>query len=702
MAFTFGFYNSLNNDRLYDANQFGALFDGIIQDGVFDNIGSALMTTAGTGMQVLVGTGKAWFNKTWSDNDSVMPLTISESDVTRPRIDAVVLVVDKSNGVRANKIMVKKGEAAVEPQKPSMTTNDKDYWEHPLAWVTVPASATEIKKENIEVQVGRAPTPFVTAILETTDISDLYENWEGQFETWFNNLKEQLSDDIVANLQRQIDEKLPISWKATTEEAKAGSNDAKYVTPKALIGALGTSGDTVYDYTFSSRIKTRAKLESLGVSVYSIAIGGFAEDSPIILTPGTPAVTGFRVKNSSGYVLCGYKKSLSTGLNTFPDISSYKVITNPKSSGSGGYTWRINYIDAIYPLSSTLVYTVSADNDRRLIDASLSRISATIPTANTVGFFSANSYWGYVRYISGTMYVGQSSKTTGAAWTETTISGLGSQAPSVLGVYNNILYLLMNATSSTKASIMKFDLSSKSHTNDIAVFDIADKGWTNTYTSMNVLKLFHDETYVYCVVNVQGTSGSTISPRVLRIKLSDPATNNWGDLTTPTSSFLKKAIPNQYLGTIGGYAYFYAISSRLAAEGTYYVMAKFNVGASSDMSISHYFGSVDPALREIFPGNDPATYSRKQKLDFSITSTHPGILIASGVLVFDLSKNEVGPAVIDKISGGDIIYAKTGMLIDATSYSSKNIVSSFARANSKDGIAFVFGGGTPEYILCKG
>ena len=34
MSVTYGFYNSLNGDRRYDANQMSAIFDGLIIDGV--------------------------------------------------------------------------------------------------------------------------------------------------------------------------------------------------------------------------------------------------------------------------------------------------------------------------------------------------------------------------------------------------------------------------------------------------------------------------------------------------------------------------------------------------------------------------------------------------------------------------------------------------------------------------------------------
>ena len=59
MAFTYGFFNSLNGDRKYTAEQLSSIFDGLITDGVFDSIGDILATVPGSGMQVIVKSGKA-------------------------------------------------------------------------------------------------------------------------------------------------------------------------------------------------------------------------------------------------------------------------------------------------------------------------------------------------------------------------------------------------------------------------------------------------------------------------------------------------------------------------------------------------------------------------------------------------------------------------------------------------------------------
>lgn len=56
MPINSGFYNSVNGDRVYDADQFGSLFDGIISDGVFPNVGDKFFVRpVANSMNIFVG-----------------------------------------------------------------------------------------------------------------------------------------------------------------------------------------------------------------------------------------------------------------------------------------------------------------------------------------------------------------------------------------------------------------------------------------------------------------------------------------------------------------------------------------------------------------------------------------------------------------------------------------------------------------------
>lgn len=80
MSVTYGFYNSKNKDRRYDAIQMSSIFDGIIRDGILQHVGTAMMVKESTGMMVNVGIGRAWFNHTWTLNDAVKMNWITEEE----------------------------------------------------------------------------------------------------------------------------------------------------------------------------------------------------------------------------------------------------------------------------------------------------------------------------------------------------------------------------------------------------------------------------------------------------------------------------------------------------------------------------------------------------------------------------------------------------------------------------------------------
>lgn len=206
MAFTSGFFNSFKGDRKYNAEQLSEIFDGVLTDGIIPSQGQLFdVNTAENGMQITIGTGRAWFDHTWSKNDSIMVLTVEPSDITRPRYDTVVLEVNHEDDVRSNSITIVKGVAAINADKPILLFTDK-VKQYPLAHILVRAGTDEIRASDIENMVGREPTVFATGILETVPIDDLWSKWEGEWRDWFNNIKLQLSTDIVSNLQYQIDQ----------------------------------------------------------------------------------------------------------------------------------------------------------------------------------------------------------------------------------------------------------------------------------------------------------------------------------------------------------------------------------------------------------------------------------------------------------------------------------------------------------------
>lgn len=204
MSFTYGFYNSKNGDRKYNARQMALIFDALITNGVMAHIGDCFHVKPSSGMSVSVGTGFAWFDHTWSYNDTEMIVTAEQSNVVLDRIDALVLEVNETETVRENSIKWVVGSASTEPTKPTLT-NDEFVHQHPLKYITIPANSTEITAENIENVVGTSECPFATGILEGMSIDSLVAQWEGEFDAWFENIKVILDGDVATNLANQIE-----------------------------------------------------------------------------------------------------------------------------------------------------------------------------------------------------------------------------------------------------------------------------------------------------------------------------------------------------------------------------------------------------------------------------------------------------------------------------------------------------------------
>lgn len=187
MAVTYGFFNSLNHDRVYNADQMSYYFKGLVSDGVYESIGSAMQVTAGGGMNVQVGTGRALINTKWVENDAIMTIPIAAAHVTLGRYTAIV--IELSIPDRLIEIKAIDGTPASSPKKPTITKESSTIWQLCLAYVYVPPGATAIAQANIEDKRGSADCQFVTGLIDQVDTSYLFDQWQDAFETYYTQMR---------------------------------------------------------------------------------------------------------------------------------------------------------------------------------------------------------------------------------------------------------------------------------------------------------------------------------------------------------------------------------------------------------------------------------------------------------------------------------------------------------------------------------
>jgi hypothetical protein len=330
MSVSSGFFNSLNGDRKYNAAQMSAIFDGLIIDGVFASIGTAFAVKAAGGLTVNVGVGKAWFDHTWTVNDSILPMTAPEAEVLLDRIDAVVLEVNRMESIRENTIKFVKGNPSSAPSRPTLT-NEGNVHQYPLCYIYRKYGTAVINQADITPMVGTESTPFVTGILQTVSLDELLGKWqdeldrftdarsqevddwiaqeESDFTTWFdkmkadlqqeqtvldqwiaseqadflswyNQMKDQLSGDVAGNLQLEIDKEevkriLLVGFEDGTKEF---SDDGTVITSTASDGRTLTK-------TFSDGFLTMTNvLKSAAGAEVARAVKTFDSDGKLIST----------------------------------------------------------------------------------------------------------------------------------------------------------------------------------------------------------------------------------------------------------------------------------------------------------------------------------------------------------------------------------------------------------------------------------
>lgn len=187
MTVSSGFFNSLDGDRKYDATQMARIFDGVILDGVFQAYGDAFRVTANGLDGVIVGTGRAWFDHTWTLNDAALPIEMPSASLALSRYDAIVIDVNTADSVRANTIHYIEGTPASSPVYPTMIHTDTRN-QYPLAYVYRPKNNSEILPSQIIPRTGTSECPYVTGPLSVISVDQWTTVWESQWNQWFTSM----------------------------------------------------------------------------------------------------------------------------------------------------------------------------------------------------------------------------------------------------------------------------------------------------------------------------------------------------------------------------------------------------------------------------------------------------------------------------------------------------------------------------------
>lgn len=195
----FGFFNSINNDRVYDAEDFALFFKKYFTNGIFNG---GLSVVNATGMTINVNAGDANINGYRYTNDDNLELTLNIGDAQYTRIDNISIRLDLDQ--RKISTIIDEGipsssPVAKDPQRSSL------YYDLVIARISIPAGTTEISSSMIEdTRFNNNLCGIVEGAVKQIDTTDVFNQYQAYFNEWFKNIQTQLEGDVAGNLQNQI------------------------------------------------------------------------------------------------------------------------------------------------------------------------------------------------------------------------------------------------------------------------------------------------------------------------------------------------------------------------------------------------------------------------------------------------------------------------------------------------------------------
>lgn len=274
MAFSYGFFNAKNLDRVYTAEDFTSYLSSLICNGILDTYGDNFSVTASGNLSVVIGTGKAWIGGHYFINDMAYTLDLRQYvDESLSRYVTIGISCDVSDSVRACKLEVKSGTAATSPSVPAFENTDtKTYLT--LASVRLNGGITSISQSNIkDYRSDENKCGYVKCILGKCRVSEMLMKME-QINTLLATYNKQISDlqYTVDLLQTKVDDLTG----DITETGQCGE-DIYYVlysNGKLLLRGTGA----MYDYDSDNRSPFRDN-ETIKTLVVSSGITHLGEDA---------------------------------------------------------------------------------------------------------------------------------------------------------------------------------------------------------------------------------------------------------------------------------------------------------------------------------------------------------------------------------------------------------------------------------------
>lgn len=301
---TSGFFNSVDGDRKYNADQMSDMFEGLIGGGVFETVGGKFKVSANTGMTVSVATGRAVVDTKWVKSDAITNITLSAAHISLPRYTIIVLRYVKEE--RRVILTAIDGTPASTPSVPSVV-RDAQYYDICLAKIYVNAAVSSITDANItDTRNDSDVCGYVTGLIEQVDTSDLYDQWEAAYDEAAAQLEqtnENFSQEALSLMQNE--QIAFMNWFDTlTSRLRVDTYIQKFeqTFDPASTGSTALPWSQLPGYTYNEQDVIIASINGLeAVRSYDYAVDGYSIDFFNLNTSVSSSVHVVVLKSRIGY-----------------------------------------------------------------------------------------------------------------------------------------------------------------------------------------------------------------------------------------------------------------------------------------------------------------------------------------------------------------------------------------------------------------
>lgn len=206
----YSFFNDINDDRVYFAEDFARHLKKYFTNGIFNN---ELRVIANNDMTITIQEGDANIEGYRYSNTGDLIKTVETADGTLKRIDNVVIRLDLTNRLISAQII--KGTFSDNPSAPALVRSSTVY-DIKIAEIYVDNGITSITQSAIkDTRFEESVCGVVASTVETLNTEEIYDQLytkfeeyiqttEDTFSEWFNKIKNQLDSDAAGKLANQI------------------------------------------------------------------------------------------------------------------------------------------------------------------------------------------------------------------------------------------------------------------------------------------------------------------------------------------------------------------------------------------------------------------------------------------------------------------------------------------------------------------